>query len=153
MQIAGELCCDVGAASWIAMFVLKRPERVMLGNYVLIVFHLVLLPVVSALSASEWIRAAGYFWIFLDTALGVAEINGLNDGDVWALRMGSHLPAGIWIIGSSLGMRGFSSAVGLVLGLILSLHALIAPKIPKWALLPSVPLMVIWLLMVARQLR
>jgi hypothetical protein len=135
------------------MFIVKRPKYLLFGNYVLVVYHLLLLPVVSALPAAEWIKAAGYIWIFLDTALGIAEINGLKPDDVWALRMGSHIPCAVWIVGSSFGMHRFALITGLVLGGILGIHALLAPRVPKWALLPAVPVMFLWLLMAGHQLR
>ncbi len=150
MTLPVPLCCYVGAAAWVLMFALKRPNRVLLGNYILIVFHLVLLPVVSALPASEWVKASGYVWILLDTALGVAEINGLSESDVWALRMGSHVPAAIWIAGSSFAMHRYGLVVGLALAIVLGVHALVAPLVPKWVLLPSVPLMVMWLIQIPR---
>ena len=149
MTLPVPLCCRIAAVAWLLMFALKRPNRVLLGNYILIVFHLVLLPVVSALPASEWVKAAGYIWIFIDTALGVAEINGLDEKDVWALRLGSHIPAAIWVAGSSVAMNRYGFTVGLLLAFALGVHALVAPFVPKWVLLPSVPLMVLWLIHVA----
>ncbi len=64
--------------------------------------------------------------------------------------MGSHLPAAIWIAGTSLEMHRYGVAVGLTLALVLGIHALVAPLVPKWTLLPSVPLMVLWLTQAGR---
>lgn len=137
---------------WIGMFVAKKSRNLWLGNCLGVVYHIALAPVIEALPAPEFVKVAGYFWIFCDSLIDVASINGLGEENVWALRMGVHIPASIWIIGSSLGMTTVPLTVGLVLGILLAIHAVVGPKIPdsKFKLFISVlPLMVTWLCLIA----
>ena len=134
------------------MFVAKKSRNLWLGNCLGVVYHIALAPVIEALPAPEFVKVAGYFWIFCDSLIDVASINGLGEENVWALRMGVHIPASIWIIGSSLGMTTVPLTVGLVLGILLAIHAVVGPKIPdsKFKLFISVlPLMVTWLCLIA----
>ena len=66
--------------------------------------------------------------------------------------MGVHIPASIWIIGSSLQMPEPSLGLGVVLGLALAAHAIAGPKLPnsKFKLFIFVlPLMTLWLGLIA----
>jgi len=98
------------------------------------------------------VRIAGYVWIFCDALIDVASINGMGERDIWALRMGVHIPASIWIIGSSLEMPALSLTVGLILGGLLALHAIVGPALPnaKMKLFIFVlPAMTTWLCLIA----
>ncbi|MDZ7862874.1 hypothetical protein [Acidovorax sp.] len=137
---------------WITMFVAKKTGRLWLGNCFGIVYHIALAPVVQALPAPEFVKMAGYFWIFGDALIDVASINGMSEDNVWALRMGVHVPACIWIIGASLGMTALPLGLGVVLGVLLALHAIAGPKIPdaKFKLFIFVlPCMAAWLGLIA----
>jgi hypothetical protein len=137
---------------WIAMFAAKKSRRLWLGNCFGIVYHIALAPVVQALPAPEFVRMAGYFWIFGDALIDVASINGMNEDNVWALRMGVHIPASIWIVGTSLGMPTLPQYLGMVLGVLLALHAVVGPRIPdsKFKLFIFVlPCMAAWLGLIA----
>lgn len=142
----------VSCLGWVGMFVAKKSGRLWLGNCLGLVYHLALAPVVQALPAPDFARMAGYVWIFCDALIDVASINGMKEDDIWALRMGVHIPASIWIIGSSLQMAGSSRALGVVLGALLTLHAIIGPKIPQAKLtlfLFVLPAMTAWLSLIA----
>ncbi|MGN6830553.1 hypothetical protein [Paucibacter sp. M5-1] len=137
---------------WIAMFAAKKSRRLWLGNCFGIVYHIALAPVVQALPAPEFVKMAGYFWIFGDALIDVASINGMNEDNVWALRMGVHIPASIWIVGASLGMSVVPRGLGVLLGVLLALHAVVGPKIPdsKFKLFIFVlPCMAAWLSLIA----
>jgi hypothetical protein len=143
---------SLSCLGWIAMFAAKKSRRLWLGNCCGIVYHLALAPVVQALPAPEFVRMAGYFWIFADALIDVASINGMSEGNVWALRMGVHIPASIWIIGSSLAMTALPRGLGLILGTLLALHALVGPMIAdaKFKLFIFVlPGMAAWLILIA----
>ena len=137
---------------WIGMFAAKKTGKLWLGNCLGLVYHLALAPVVQTLPAAEFVRMAGYFWIFCDSLIDVCSINGMAENDVWALRMGVHIPASIWIMGTSLHMAALPFAVGTALGAVLAIHAIIGPKLknPKLKLFIFVlPTMATWLGLVA----
>jgi hypothetical protein len=137
---------------WIAMFAAKKSGNLWLGNCFGLVYHIALAPVVQALPAPEFVRIAGYVWIFCDALIDVASINGMGEREIWALRMGVHIPASIWIIGSSLQMPGIPLAAGVILGGLLALHAIVGPALPnaKMKLFIFVlPAMTAWLCLIA----
>ena len=121
----------LSCVGWIGMFVAKKSGKLWLGNCLGFVYHIALAPVVQALPAPEFVRTAGYFWIFCDALIDVASINSMGENEIWALRMGVHIPASIWIVGSSLQMSTLPRAVGVVLGLLLAIHAVVGPKLPN----------------------
>ena len=94
-----QLCLTFGAVAFVTAMILRLRGFFYAENIVGIVFHLGMLPVVAAFPTNPMATAAGYFWIFMDTLIGGASINGLDDKTVWALRMGVHLSAGFWAIG------------------------------------------------------
>lgn len=142
----------LSCSGWIAMFAAKKSGKLWLGNCFGLLYHIALAPVVQALPAPEYVRVAGYVWIFCDALIDVASINNMGDREIWALRMGVHVPASIWIIGTSLQMRAFSLAVGFMLGSVLALHAIVGPALPnaKSKLFIFVlPAMTLWLCLIA----
>lgn len=142
----------LSCSGWIAMFAAKKTGHLWLGNCFGLVYHIALAPVVQALPAPEFVRIAGYVWIFCDALIDVASINDMGEREIWSLRMGVHIPASIWIIGSSLQMPMLSLAVGVVLGGLLALHAIVGPALPdaKMKLFIFVlPTMTAWLCLIA----
>ena len=134
------------------MFAAKKTGHLWLGNCFGLLYHLALAPVVQALPAPELVRIAGYVWLFYDALIDVASINSMGEREIWALRMGVHIPASIWIIGSSLHMPALSLAVGVILGGLLALHAIAGPALPnaKMKLFVFVlPAMTAWLCLIA----
>lgn len=146
----------LSCTGWIAMFAAKKSGNLWLGNCFGLIYHIALAPVVQALPAPEFVRMAGYVWIFCDALIDVASINSMGDRDIWALRMGVHIPASIWIVGSSLQMPALPLAVGVTLGGLLALHAIVGPAIPnaKMKLFIFVlPSMTAWLCLIALSAR
>ena len=142
----------LSCAGWLGMFTAKKSGKLWLGNCLGLVYHLALAPVIQSLPATEFVRMAGYFWIFGDALMDVCSINSLPEDNVWALRMGVHIPASIWIFGSSLNMPAASLAIGVILGTFLALHAVVGPILnkPKQKLFLFVmPTMTIWLSLIA----
>src|SRR5438045_2062313 len=74
--------------------------------------HLALLPVVAAMPAPQWARAAGYGWLIIDTMLNVASVNGLDAGVAGALRLGGHVSSALWIATAAHNARGPVKAIG-----------------------------------------
>lgn len=144
----------LSCSGWIAMFAAKKFGNLWLGNCFGLLYHLALAPVVQALPAPEFVRIAGYVWIFCDALIDVASINSMGERDIWALRMGVHIPAALWITGSSLQMALPSRVLGVLLGGALALHAIAGPALPnaKGKLFVFVlPTMTMWLCLVAVQ--
>lgn len=141
----------ISAAGWVGMFGFTGAGLNYLGNLAGVVYHLALLPVVLTLASTTWSRAAGLVWIFCDTALNVASINGLDGDTVWALRLGIHIAAATWIVVAARGMPGRAGrVVGVALGGSLATHALLAPWMPPAVLaLVVFPLMTAWLVLIA----
>ncbi|UYY57127.1 hypothetical protein [Sphingomonas sp. S2-65] len=142
----------LSCSGWIAMFAAKKSGHLWLGNCFGLLYHLALAPVVQALPAPEFVRIAGYVWIFCDALIDVASINAMGEREVWALRMGVHIPASAWIIGSSLQMSALPLAVGVVLGGVLALHAIAGPALPdakRKLFLFVLPAMTAWLCLIA----
>ena len=144
------LFAGISAIGWIGMFAGGAAELPYLSDLFGVVYHLALIPVLLALVAPIWAKGAGFFWIMADTALNVASINGLGAENIWALRLGVHIGAALWILGTSMNMRPFARVVSIALGGSLALHALIAPALPQAVLaLVIFPLMVVWLITLA----
>ena len=142
----------LSCSGWIAMFAAKKSGHLWLGNCFGILYHLALAPVVQALPAPEFVKVAGYFWIFCDALIDVASINSMGEREIWALRMGVHIPASVWIIGSSLLMPSLSLAVGVLLGGLLASHAIAGPALPdakRTLFLFVLPAMTAWLCLIA----
>lgn len=134
------------------MFAAKKTGHLWLGNCFGILYHLALAPVVQALPAPEFVRIAGYVWIFCDALIDVASINSMGEREIWALRMGVHIPASVWIMGSSLWLPALALAVGVILSVLLALHAIAGPVLPnaKMKLFIFVlPMMSAWLCLIA----
>jgi len=136
---------------WIAMFASKH-RSLFLGDCMGLLYHLALVPVVALLPGSLELKFAGYLWLFSDSMVDMASINGAGHETTWLARMCVHLPAAIWIAGVSLGMTGPASFIGVPLGVGLFLHALLGPRIENTKQVLGafvVPGMIAWLLSVA----
>lgn len=137
---------------WIMMFGMTGAGLTYVGCLFGLVYHLSLAPVVSQLRAPEWVRMAGYVWIFCDATLDVVRIHGLSEDIIWAFRMGIHIAAAMWITGVSIHLPRRMMIPGCVLGISLALHAIVAPYLPDADLVlgaSAIPLMIIWLSVIA----
>jgi hypothetical protein len=116
--------------------------------------HLLLFPVVAALPAPPWGRAAGYGWIVVDMATDIMALNGVATPTFIAMRYGGHLSAALWIALTSLQAKGATRIIGLLLALDLGGYSFVAPFDPTHfvGLLPSFVLLPLWLVLVGRLL-
>lgn len=116
--------------------------------------HLLLFPVVAALTAPPWGRAAGYGWLVVDMATDIMALNGVATPTFIAMRYGGHLSAALWIAVASLQAKGATSIIGLLLALDLGGYSFVAPFDPTHfvGLLPSFVLLPLWLVLVGRLL-
>lgn len=123
------------------------------GYLVGVAAHLLLFPVVAALPAPSWARAAGYGWLVLDVAASVEALNGVAETDSFALRLGGHVAAAVWILSASWEAKGWLAAAGAPLGLLLGAYSLVAPwGVPVGALVAGFALLVAWLALAGRQM-
>jgi len=105
--------------------------------------HLILFPVVAALPAPPWARAAGYGWLVIDITTDVMALQGVADTLYLPMRYGGHVSAAVWIAAASWQAKGATRIVGLLLALILGGYSLI-PHGPLGILILSWPLLPLW---------
>lgn len=115
--------------------------------------HLVLLPVVAAMPAPEWARAAGYGWLVIDTMITIASINGLDPNLAGALRLGGHASSALWMARAAHNSKGAVRAIGWPLAAALMIHAVGAQWLPAWVSLPPFVTIPIWLTCIGRSLQ
>lgn len=140
--------------------------------FVGIAVHLVLFPVVAALPAPGWARAAGYGWLVIDIVANTASIGRTSTGSTGetpepaeirggigvnadAIRRGGHVVAALWIATASLQSGGALALaiIGIPLALILTIEALLHDWLPDWSLAPAMVLLIAWLVLVGVALR
>jgi hypothetical protein len=114
--------------------------------------HVLLFPVVAALVAPTWARAAGFGWLVIDIATDVMALNGVADTLYLPLRYGGHVSAAVWIATASWLATGGLRAVGLLLALDLGLYSFVAPWVSLVALYPSLLLLVLWFVLVGHHI-
>jgi hypothetical protein len=113
--------------------------------------HLLLFPLVAALPASSWARAAGYGWLVIDMVSDIMALNGVPDATYLPLRYGGHVAAALWIATASWQAKGALRVVGLLLAVNLGGFSLI-PHASYLLLLPTGPLLPLWFALAGRRL-
>lgn len=113
--------------------------------------HLLLFPIVAALPAPRWARAAGYGWLVIDMATDIMQLNGIDKSIYLSLRYGGHISAALWIASASWQARGAMRVVGWLLALDLFIYSFIA-FIPFTfvILIPSLVLLPVWFVLIGR---
>lgn len=120
------------------------------GEYLGVFFHLSILFLVSRLEAAPWAKAAGYGWVTLDVLAGILMINDVPYDTAWAVRLGGHVLAGVWIVSSSLVSRAWPvTVVGTITGLWLASYSFVGDVLPESFLSPAGICIVIWFALVA----
>lgn len=105
--------------------------------------HLLLFPLVAALAAPAWARAAGYGWLVIDMVSDVMALNGVADSTYLPLRYGGHVAAALWIAAASWQAGGALRAVGLLLAVNLGGYSIL-PHASYLLLIPTGFLLPIW---------
>jgi hypothetical protein len=118
-----------------------------------IAFHLLLFPVIAALPAPDWGRAAGYGWLVVDIATSVMTVNGVPFDTTTALRLGGHIAACLWVASAAWSTRGWTRGIGFALVVALGLYSFIAPYVPAPAIMPAMLLLTVWVVISARRLQ
>lgn len=120
------------------------------GEYLGVFFHLSVLFLVSRLDAAPWARAAGYGWVALDVLAGILMINDIPYETAWAVRLGGHVLAGVWIVASSLVSRSWLvRVVGVVAGVWLAGYSFVGTTVPEEFLSPAGIVTAVWFALLA----
>ncbi len=120
------------------------------GEYLGVFFHLSILFLVSRLEAAPWAKAAGYGWVALDVLTGILMINDIPHDIGWAIRLGGHVLAGVWIVSSSLVSKAWPvTVVGVVTGLWLGGYSFAGDVLAEPFLRPAGILILIWFALLA----
>ena len=114
--------------------------------------HLVLFPIVAALAAPRWARAAGYGWLVVDMATDIMALNGVPPLIYLSLRYGGHISSAVWAGSASWQARGAIRLVGLLYAFNIAIYSYI-PHGSFLILLPSAILLPTWLILLARFFR
>lgn len=141
----------VSLAGWLSMFGLKH-RSLFAGDVAGLIYHLALIPLIEHLPGGPEVKFAGYLWLYMDALVDMVSINHIGEQIVWALRMGVHLFAAIWICGVSWGLGGAAMWIGLPLGLFLAVHAIFLADVSNSRAILAigvVPLMSAWLVALA----
>ncbi len=113
--------------------------------------HLVLFPIIAALPAPPWARAAGYGWLVVDMSTDIMAFNGVPVAIFLALRLGGHISSALWVMAASWQARGATRIIGWLYALDLASYSFLAAyKGSFLVLLPSALLFPIWLVLVGR---
>lgn len=113
--------------------------------------HLLLFPLVAALPAPQWARAAGYGWLTIDMATDIMALNSVPDTTYLPMRYGGHIAAALWIATASRQAKGALRIVGLLLALNLGGYSLI-PHASYLLLIPTGVLLPLWFALAGRRL-
>lgn len=118
-----------------------------------IVIHLILFPVVSRAPAPQWGKAAGYAWLGFDVTASVILLQQGDAAMAFAVRLGGHVLAGLWIGSVAFVAQGGFRLLGLGLGFSLGGYSLVTSFVPLSVFGISAPLMVAWLFWLGIRLR
>ncbi|MEV4805319.1 hypothetical protein AB0K18_35430 [Nonomuraea sp. NPDC049421] len=120
------------------------------GEYLGVFFHLSILFLVSRLEAAAWAKAAGYGWVVLDVLTGILMINGVDHDTAWAVRLGGHVLAGVWIVASSLVSHSWPvRVVGVVTGVWLAGYSFVGTQLAEEYLRPAGIMILVWFALLA----
>jgi hypothetical protein len=120
------------------------------GEYLGVFFHLSILFLVSRLQAAPWAKAAGYGWVTLDVLAGILMINAVEYDTAWAVRLGGHVLAGVWIVTSSLVSHSWPvRVVGVLTGLWLAGYSFVGTVLAEEFLRPAGILILAWFALLA----
>jgi hypothetical protein len=138
-------------------FVGRPPTIVVAVTLAFVGFHLVLLPVVSALEAPGWAKGSGYAWIVVDNIICFLSYFGVGPELIIPMRWGVHLAAATWIFGASAAAGGGVRIVGWIATIAFLAASFAGPFVgvanAGKTLGPAGLLLVTWLAMVGMRLR
>lgn len=150
-QLGSLLLCEA-ALFVLTMGLASNQRSATAGEYVGTGFHLLLMPVISMLTAPMAGIAAGFLWVTCDVIASTGLIwnrgsSGTNPIVFTPIRMAGHLFAAIWIAAVSSQLDVFVTSIGFVLALSFAAYSLAGGRLSdKFLVFPGL-LMLIWLLL------
>jgi hypothetical protein len=116
--------------------------------------HLLLFPVVDALPAPRWAKAAGYGWLVIDMATDIMQLNGVNSTIYLSLKYGGHISCAIWFAAASWQAFGARRVIGLITAIDLFAFSLLNPlsRLMFLLLIPLIILQPLWIALSGRAL-
>lgn len=127
-------------------------DGTLFGAILAVAEHMIMFPVIAALSAPQWSKAAGYGWVVIDMTTDIMALNGVDSTIYVSLRYGGHISAAIWFATASWRVKGSIRLFGLLTALNLGLYSFIAYFAPPMVLAPLSIWMIVWLILVGRRL-
>ena len=116
--------------------------------------HLVVFPVVAALSAPTWAKVAAYVWLVVDATTDLMQLGDTPKSVYLPIRLAVNVLAALWIAAASWRMRGASRVIGLFVAVDTTLYSALAPfsSLAFVVTLPSLVLLPVWFWLVGRLL-
>jgi hypothetical protein len=116
--------------------------------------HLVVFPVVGALPAPSWARAAAYVWLVLDMGTDLLQLGGAPKSLYLVIRLGVNLLAALWIASASWRARGGMRWLGVFVAADFACYSLVGLLSPLAFLiaLPSLVLLPLWFVLAGRRI-
>ena len=116
--------------------------------------HLVVFPVVAALPAPRWARAAAYVWLVFDMGTDLLQLGDTSKSVYLVIRLAVNVLAALWIASASWRARGGLRGIGLFVALDTVAYSCVGLFF-AWAFvvtLPSLILLPVWFALVGRSL-
>ena len=116
--------------------------------------HLVVFPVVAAMPAPRWARAAGFLWLVVDMGTDLLQLGGAPKSLYLVLRLGINLVAALWIASASVRARGGVRTIGVFVAIDFACYSFVALLSPLAFVvtLPSLVLLPVWFVLVGHLL-
>jgi hypothetical protein len=116
--------------------------------------HLVVFPVVAALSAPLWAKLAAYIWLVVDTTTDLMQLADTPKSIYLPVRLAVNVLASLWIAAAAWRMTGATRVIGLVVAVDTALYSALAPFSPLAFVvtLPALVLLPVWFWLVGRHL-
>jgi len=116
--------------------------------------HLVVFPVVGALPAPWWARAAAYVWLVLDMGTDLLQLGGAPKSLYLVVRLGVNLLAALWIASASLQARGGMRWLGVFVAADFACYSFVGLLSPLAFLiaLPSLVFLPLWFVLAGRRI-
>lgn len=127
-------------------------DGTILGAILAVAEHMILLPVIAALPAPQWSKAAGYGWVVIDMATDIMALNGIDSAIFISLRYGGHISAAVWFAVASWNQKGAIRYFGLLTAINLGSYSFVSHIAPPVILAPLSIWMIVWLILVGKLL-
>src|SRR5712691_6170103 len=111
-----------------------------------IIPHLLLFPVIDALPAPRWAKAAGYGWLVIDMSTDIMQLSGVNSSIYLSLKYGGHNSAATWITLTSAQANRNRRILGLLTAIDLAAYSVLNPLSPLMfiILIPLILILPLW---------